>query len=387
MPVVLISTVSRRAPQDQPSGHLYAYDSQTHKVLIQTEIPEPAYREFNPNPRGGTRGVKGISFNGEILAIANGNSVFCYSQDWVPRDVLYHPSASLIHEILLDHEAVWVTSAENDLLCLIAPGNQLVKYYDTRQIAQALGTRRIPRPVIKKSDIDAGVVNYRDPRTHESAFTDAVHINSIDRTRDGSLLVSLGFLKSSRYQWEIRLKEKMVRSRTWQYIEQANQFLQSIVKPGAADSLSLMIQPDSGRSMIIRLKPDGTFCKVLTIRGVTNPSHTVKQLADGSGIYLDTSRGEILRFDIETGAIRQKKKIGARFLRGALEMADGTLLVGDHSEILEINARDFHVISRTAITKNTQEAILCIHPLPPGFALPPSSLREIHQAYPQFKQI
>jgi hypothetical protein len=61
MKKILVSTDRRHTPSDQPSGHLAVYDLESQKVERNCEIIEPPYRDVDPNPRGGLRGLKGIS--------------------------------------------------------------------------------------------------------------------------------------------------------------------------------------------------------------------------------------------------------------------------------------------------------------------------------------
>ncbi len=386
MPIVLISTVIRRAPLDKPSGYLYVYDTQKGLVTQKSVIMEPAYREYNSNPRGGMRGSKGMNYNGEIFAVANGTSVFYYDRNWKPLDIRYHPSASHIHEIFLENDNVWVTSTENDLLCLLGPDRTLLKYFDARVILRGLGLADYPKPFLDSVSIFLGKTNFRDTRTHNWIFSNCTHINSIEKMKDGSILISLGLLRSNRYQRMKSTKEEMIKLGVWKYVEKINEFIRMLIKPGYGTNLSLVIQPGKGKSVLVRIKPDGTYQKILTIRGVTNPSHTVRILSNGEGIYLNTTTGEIIFFNPDTGQINKIQQIGKRFLRGALELDEDILLVGDHCDILHFNKMNSTVTKRSAITENQQEAILCITALPPGFDLPPLSFLELHKAYPQFTQ-
>jgi hypothetical protein len=59
MTTLLVSTVRRHTPSDEPSGYIYAVDLEKSQVVQRSSIIEPAYREVDDNPRGGMRGSKG----------------------------------------------------------------------------------------------------------------------------------------------------------------------------------------------------------------------------------------------------------------------------------------------------------------------------------------
>jgi len=196
MPRILISTSCRHKPHDQPSGHLFVFNLDKQKVVRQSEIIEPPYREVDPNPRGGFRGLKGISIDGHRIAIANASTVFVYDHLWNPITYMWHPSCTGIHDIELKNDTVWVTSSRNDLLiCLDFNGN-IIDYYDLRDspLVKKNAAHQI-KPLLHERQIINGRWDFRDPRTHDMAITDSLHINSLVFLDNGDLLVSCGLFR------------------------------------------------------------------------------------------------------------------------------------------------------------------------------------------------
>ena len=99
----------------------------------QTMGIEPPYRIHDTNPRGGMRGMRGISIcNGE-LAVANYSSIFFFDHQWNSLRIFTHPSAPALHEILYVEDGVWVTSTANDLLVKFNMDGLLSEYYPVRE--------------------------------------------------------------------------------------------------------------------------------------------------------------------------------------------------------------------------------------------------------------
>ncbi len=107
MSIVLIPTALRKSKPFEPSGYLVAYETDRKEVIQRTEIIEPPYRNVDPNPRGGYRGLKGISFLDNRVAVANASTIFIYDEDWIPQTYFFHPTLAGFHDILLTDEGVW----------------------------------------------------------------------------------------------------------------------------------------------------------------------------------------------------------------------------------------------------------------------------------------
>ncbi len=275
---ILISTSCRHKPHDQPSGHLFVYDHDRGKIIRQCEIIEPPHRKADPNPRGGFRGLKGISIEGHHIAIANASTVFVYDHKWNPITYMWHPSCTGIHDIKLKNDAVWVTSSRNDLLiCLDFSGN-IIDYYDLRDSMPVKSrTSHKIKPLLTKHEIHKGQWDFRDPRTHDMAITDSLHINSLAFLNNGDLLVSCGLFRviKDRKLHEINnCLKKFPLTRT------VPKIYQNILARKRGDSHrpfeALPISFNESISLICRIKQDGRQVSSVKLMGCRFPSSQYK---------------------------------------------------------------------------------------------------------------
>jgi hypothetical protein len=391
MTKVLVSLDRRHTPVDQPSGHLMVYDLENQKVERICEIMEPPYREQNPNPRGGLRGLKGISIHNNRIALANFSTVFFYDEKWNPISYFWHPSSAGIHDIVLLDDRIWVSGSRNDLLmCFDLAGNPL-EFYDSRKFAPLLNISNWqPKPFLTNAQIKNGEIDFRDPRTHDEVFCDSSHVNSIAIRQNGDLLVSCGLLKNLNHMRLLYVKNWLVRKGAWEKVLQLNKIMRQKIfgkKMKNRHSGDLVIQPARGYSAVLRITKDRNIQPCLIFDNATAPAHSVRVLNDGTAIYLKTTSGEIVHFEPETGKIFSTTAIGERFLRGARELPDGNLLLGDNNRIVHFDLQERKILSVIQISDDPVESVFDFCILPDHFSLPPESFVSHHAKYLPVSQI
>lgn len=378
---VLISTSWRHTEANQASGRLLVFNIDQKKVIQSCEIIEPPYREFDPNPRGGFRGLKGISINTDRIAIANASTVFIYDNHWNPLTCLWHPSCAGIHDIVLLENRIWITSSRNDLVvCLDFKGN-IIDYIDVRK-------RKVHKkypgmntyPFLAHNQILKGKINFRDPRTHDHAITDRLHINSFAILANGDFLISIGLLRVINASFLHALNNRLKQTCFSNIFDKTYQLYRKIGKKD--QNLRLEDKPISKKessSFIVKLSPTGTETNCLTIDDCTVPSHSIRLLKDQSAIYLNSTTGELIHFSPEDGSVFCTQKIGQMFLRGAVQLDDGSIVVGDNNSIIHYDLINQRVISKILVSVTPAEAIFDIHHLPANFSLPPKSFIDLHE--------
>jgi len=381
MPRILISTSCRHKPHDQPSGHLFVFNLDKQKVVRQSEIIEPPYREVDPNPRGGFRGLKGISIDGHRIAIANASTVFVYDHLWNPITYMWHPSCTGIHDIELKNDTVWVTSSRNDLLiCLDFNGN-IIDYYDLRDspLVKKNAAHQI-KPLLHERQIINGRWDFRDPRTHDMAITDSLHINSLVFPDNGDLLVSCGLFRVIKDRNLHNINNNLKKNSLTRALPKIYQKIEGIKKGSYPENFeALPISSNKSISLLLRISKNGQHTSSIKLMGCRFPSHSIRILHDNSAIYLNTSSGEILHFHPETDQIYSSTQIGRTFLRGARQLPDNTLLIGDNNEMIHYDMNGKQIISKTLICEDITEAIFDINILPDDFELPPISFIDLHK--------
>jgi WD40 repeat protein len=387
---VLVSTSKRYTSVDQLSGHLVTFDLDNQKVVRVSEIIEPPYREENPNPRGGLRGLKGISIQGNRIALASVSTIFFYDEKWNPIDYIWHPSCAGIHDIALQGDRIWATSSRNDLLiCLDMLGN-LLEFFDTRTFAPLLNLPKWhPKNLLSKSQIQNGAVDFRDPRTHSEVLADSSHINSLAFMPNGDLLVSCGLLKDQSHLLLFSIKFWLDRKGAWSKIIELNKLLRQTFFRQVKNrhNADLVIQPAKGYSAILRISKDKEVRPCMIFDNATVPAHSVRVLHDGTAVYLKTSNGELVHFEPGSGKIISTTVIGEIFLRGARELPDGTLLLGDGNKIIRFDLQSRKSLSVNLISDNPSEAVFDFCLLPDHFDLPPESFVSHHAKYLPVSQV
>lgn len=359
------------------------------QIIRKCEIIEPPYLNADPNPRGGFRGLKGISIKGNAIAIANASTIFIYDNNWNPLEYLWHPICAGIHDIVLLDDCVWVTSSRNDLLLCMDFKGKIIRYLDARcfPIINQY-TSRIIKPFLSTNQIMKGRRNFRDPRTHDHTITDSTHLNSLALLDNGDMLISYGLLRIISDTTMHKINHAL---KNTPFSELMNNlfalykkiFIKSINTGFEANTIS----KGKTYSLLLQLNQLGEVTPSIVLSGCTVPSHSVRILQDGTGIYLNTTTGELIHFNPQDNHIFSSTPIGMKFMRGADQLADESLVIGDNNQMIHFSLTKREVISRTTITDDTFEAVFDIKVLPDNFTLPPESFVNFHQEKMPVKQL
>ncbi len=134
---VYFSTVVRGAP-DGAGGEVVKIDWSRKRVVARAPIAvvNPAVRD--PNPRGNTRGGRGILIDGDEVLVASYHSLMVFDRSLRPRRQVSHPLFVDLHEISWDGDGcIWATSTHIDAA---------VKVDRTGRTVQAWWPREDPVP-------------------------------------------------------------------------------------------------------------------------------------------------------------------------------------------------------------------------------------------------
>jgi hypothetical protein len=377
---LLISTSCRHTAPDQPSGHLFVFDLEKKDLLRICDIIEPPYRDVDPNPRGGFRGLKGISIAGNQVAIANASTVFVYDRNWKPLAHIWHPSCAGIHDILLSEEKVWVSSSRNDLLICMDFNGRIVTYLDIRRfpIINDFSPRRL-RPFLTQGQVMSGRIDFRDPRTHDHAITDSMHVNSLATLGDGTMLISCGLFREVSDYILHKINHALKQTFISGSLPHLHQFYKKLFRKKTDKHFEARsISKGRTNSLLLRVEPTGEVVPELALQECTVPSHSIRILKDRTAIYLNTTTGEIIHFEPESKTVFSTTRVGKRFLRGAEQLPDGNLVMGDNNLLVHFDLAGRQVLSKTMITEDTSEAVFDVKVLPDRFDLPPQSFQQLH---------
>jgi hypothetical protein len=389
---VLVSTTRRHVPPTDPSGYLYVVDPGRQQVVQRSLMIETPYRVIDTNPRGGLRGVKGISIRADQIAVANSLMIFLYDPSWSLLGTTTHPSCAAIHDITFQDDTLWVASARTDLLLQFNLSGQLLRHHYLRRPSPALAQLGWKPPVLMNGDdIQRGKVDFRNPLTHDQETYDRAHLNGVCVLSNGDILASLGQVIGAEYATLLRLKVLLIKMGLWASVMSVNHRLQHLKRnlfPSLTQGTSRAALSHQSQSAVVRIAEDGAHSLCLSVPSVSTPSHSLLALPDDSAVYLNTTEGTVLHFSPDSGEIYSSTKVTGGtehregFLRGAalLPSVEGTvgrtLLLGSKGELITFDLERLEVLVRFQYTPDPNESVYDIKVLPEHYALPPLSMEE-----------
>jgi len=230
--------------------------------------------------------------------------------------------------------------------------------------------------VLNVSAVENGKIDFRDPRTHDLTFYDGAHLNSVNQFSDGRLAVSLGFVVNRGYSTLMAVKTWLVRHGLWSGLVEVNQVIRRTLALRKDMHSQLVVQPVRGKSAVLALADSGVFEPCLVLDQATTPAHSLLALPDGTGIYLNTTRGEIIHFDPLTKAILSARKVTDHFLRGATQLDEVNLIVGSQNGLILYNRIQQKIVDQVSLSEHEGESVFAIHPLSDEFSIPPASFEK-----------
>jgi len=382
MSKLLISTSCRHTKENEPSGYLYVYDICENRIIRKSNIIEHPYISSDPNPRGGFRGLKGISIFDNHIALSNASSIFLYDNNWHPVTYFWNPICAGIHEIKLFKDHIWITSARNDLLiCLDFYGN-ILEYYDVRRLLRDIHLpNNHTKPFLTRNQILEEKYDFRNPQSHDSSFTDNLHVNGFAQLENSDLLISCGLIRNVKNKILHNINNLVRKTFIFKKFPNLMLFYKKAFSHknwGLHQKNKKTLELDN-YSCLIRLTRDGKVYQSINFPFCSVPSLSIYILHDKSAIYLNTTAGKLFHFNPYNNDIYSISKIGNNFLRGAFQLSDDTLVLGDNNELIQFDLYSKKVVNRAVLSKIETEGIFDIKILPRNFHLPPLSFIEHHK--------
>jgi hypothetical protein len=202
---VAVTTVRRHAPPGEPSSFLYVVHLGERSTVRRIALPESPHRADDPNPRGGTRGARGVGAFGNRLVVASADRLFVLDPSWQIVDEITHRWMGGLHGLLAERDAIWVTSTAADLVLKLDWNGELLDAWSWREDADLVNTLGVrSAPAFDESR------DYRIPSAGIAA-NDVGHLNALTRS-DGGLVVTFGQLVSSRFLRVERARSMLARS-------------------------------------------------------------------------------------------------------------------------------------------------------------------------------
>ena len=373
---LLVSTTQRYAPAHEPSGFLYVIDLEAWRIIQRATGFETPFREYDINLRGGMRGLRGICVKDGEIAFANYATVFCFDTHWNLTRTFTSPLCSSIHEYLLDGDGIIITSTVNDHLLFLDVESKLIRSWCIHTEEELTRAIKIGKSMLTSCEITSGKLDFRDIRNFKMDHHDRAHLNSLCRLENGDVLVSLGLIVNAQYSMLARMKEYLIDGGAWNHILDINRKIRTLLGLKKKILTDLVIQPARWQSAVVRLTPNGRSTLLFKLDNVINPNHTVRVLPDGTGIYLGTSFGSVIHFDVDSGKILASTEISDLFLRGGVHVAGEWFAIGAGNQLLLYDIHARKVLKNLLLSDNPNESVHGLDILPPEFDLPPDSFEE-----------
>ncbi len=331
---VVVSSNIRHTLASQPSAYLRVLDLDNRSELLAVPIPESLFRAYDPNPRGGLRGARGVSAHGGRLVVANSERLFVLDTSWQLVDEFSHPLTADIHDVLAEERGIWVASTACDALVLLGwdgEAKDVWTYRSNRRLVRKLGLPRNTVPAFQ-SDVD-----YRDPRNIPEE-ADIAHLSSV--TRDGDrLLLMLGRMQGRT-------------PKTWQ----------------------------QGWSAVVELVEKGTGLAEARASVLCRhdaplvPNHNARRL-NGLVVLNDSNTNRLVALEPKSGRVRHSVAIPGDppYARGLAPLGDGRWLVGSQHPlaIYELDLERGEVVDSHVFQAPKDESVYAISLLPGEFSAPP----------------
>ncbi|NTX13826.1 hypothetical protein HUA76_23760 [Myxococcus sp. CA056] len=361
---LLVSSIIRITEPGERSGSVRLVSLKERRVLADWPIPESPFRAYDPNPRGGLRGGRGISGDGERLVVAVTDRLFVFNREWRQVGELSHPLLGQVHDLLVEPDGVWVTASASDMVMKLGWDGAVLRAWSWRE-DPALARE------LKLADALGGALSddYRDPR-RLPAFFDFVHVNGVARCPEG-LLVSFGFVPSRlsrRIQALTDLPDALLRrlGRGTRKTKASSAFdLRFLASSFTASSWVGVLLPDQGPARVVARQD-----------GILRPNHNLLRHRD-TLVYNDTHNNQVVQQAVDGSWKRQVAIPGdPPFVRGLAPLGGNRFLVGSQrpAALYDVDFDSPRCERLLELGTHRHECVYGIHVVPDCFGEPPEEL-------------
>jgi hypothetical protein len=343
--IVYFSTVFRTAPIQQ-GGELVKLDWSTKRVLAKIPIVPGEPMITDPNPRGGTRGGRGILIDNSCVYVASYHTVHVFDWDLQPVRSISNPLFADIHEMAWNEAAgsdIWASSTVIDgAIKFDKYGNTLGSWWPREDPVVAQRYQLYPLDIDKKQDNRLSYLG----RSHlEPAHT---HLNTV-AVHNGRTLVLL-----NKYGCIVQL-------------DPTNILIEDPRLKGAHNILvtanqRIMVN-DTHRHAILVFDETGRPEKEIKLKGFAPVKRIRRRFAVRElRLWLGERSPSFKVYWLLVGNITGSRPV---FVRGLSETPRGTILVGiSPATILEIDPESCELVDHFTYSSNVNEAVhgLCCCP-------------------------
>ena len=326
---VIATTVVRESIKGrQRTGYVYDVDWDARAVTRRLPVPDPSFPESDDNPRGGVRGGRGVAVTRHGIVVANYDTFHLFDDEWGALDSFSGPLFVGMHEIEWDGERLWTTATAIDALLTVGLEDRRTDVaWDPHEseLGRRAGLARREHPL-------DGSVDYR---RRGAPLVDRCHLNGV-AGRDGALIVNCGLIQPS---------------------AGAGARVRRLLGRGRAD----------GRSVVVRLGPEGAAETLLELRDHDLPTHNGQLVGDALVAVNDSTENTFRVFDSATGAKRFDLRVPGSWLRGMEPVDARRVLVGSApARLVLIDLEERAVTAELPLSDDPNEAVHGLVLCPPA---------------------
>jgi hypothetical protein len=375
---IAVSSIIRHVPPIRTSGLLRVVDLDTGAILLTAAVPDSVRRPMDPNPRGGLRGGRGVSFANDRFVLANADRLFVFDAAWRMVGQLTNPWTADVHDVLAEPDGVWVTCTACDLLLRLDWEGRVLDQWlwraDRGLVAQ-FGFRRLPT-------LDPRI-DYRDPRHRANETYDIGHVNAVARG-PGGVIVSLGRVLTPRAYRSRRVRRRLlqVAEATPVASRAAAAARRRQLRSAAADPLPM---PDlaPGSSALVLVRSHGRLADRSDVETLVRsdelrfPNHNAAQVGDLL-VFNDSNHGRLVGYRLGAGGESSVQVPGdPPYARGLAWLAGDVFAVGSQrpTAVHTIDLGQQRLVSSIVLGSDSRESVSSIAVVPDSFDEPPPRLR------------
>ena len=301
-------------------------------------MPNSRWRREDPNPRGGTRGARGVAVHADRFVLGTHEDITILDPGWSLVRRFTHPILSSVHDVIADERGIWVACTRGDSVALFDWAGELEDWWSLgldEKLAKALNLHLV-RPFDPTAD-------YRDPRIDLLGWS-TVGLNGLGRGSSG-VLVSLGRIADRRKRPRLPFRRLPI--------------------------------PDPASFAIVALPPDGrirdTAATIVLHRTdllVDAPNHNADE-EGGLLLYNDSNRNTLVVWDRSAGRELHAVQIPGNppFARGLARIAPGRWLVGSQKPLAlyAVDLEAGEIVATYDLAGDEEETVYAICELPDRF--------------------
>jgi hypothetical protein len=336
--IVYFTTVVRAAPQ-QRGGELVKLDWERKRIEARVPMAPVDPPVVDPNPRGSTRGGRGVLLDGDELFAASYHSLDVFDRDLRPVRRVSNGLFAGLHELAWQEDTIWASATCIDCAARVDRSGRLLEFWSPRE--DPVVAERLKLPSLA---IDPRADNRTCNVTADTLHPGHVHLNAV-AVHEGRPLVLL-----NRYGMIVRLKPTEI------LVDDAS--LRGCHNLVVSRRGSILVNDTVRRA--IRVYDRGGK-PVKTIELLRDPAmrrirrrHVIREV----GCWLAKNGRPHRVFGPLMHNVAVAKPL---FLRGLCETSTRTLLVGiSPASILEVDVDTGEVVDAFQFSKNVH---VCVHGL------------------------